>query len=355
MTPIQELSQKILKARTVEEIFGELIPADNATLQRALRKLQMQVHPDHNKESNANAVFEALTKLAELAEKAIASGAYGKNLKINTTIVRSKSNEYEIGDRSYTGETTILYRGTDQNGVQVMLKIAKTVGDNKKLKDTTGVLKKLRESLKDEKPPVVPVLVDQFHMTIGGEKREVLVYEDPQGGGAPTLTLTKIMQHYPKGVEPAHFVWMMKRILGALLHADKAGILHGAVLPCHIVVNPDSHLERLVGWSHAVEYNKPRKEVIGKYKEYYPEDYKKASADNTADVYMLAKCMIKVLGGDIITNDLPATVPWAIQGFLKSLVVGNSRLHPHTVFTKLVKLAGDVFGPPKYVNLTIPN
>lgn len=350
-TPIQVLSQKILNARTVEEIFGVLDHADEESLNKVVRKLQLQVHPDHNTELNANEVFDALTKLAAKAFIAIIGGTYGANKKINTTTIISKKDEYEVGERSYTGENSIIYRGTNKGNNPIVIRLAKTPANNKAIKDSAAILTKMKDV---GTAPVVPDLIDTFNMIVNGKKQEALVFNDPPCGDLPSLTLTKIMQHYPNGVAPEHFVWMMKRMLSAILHAEKAKVLHGAILPCHIVVYHDSHLEKLIGWSHAVEYGKPRKPSIEKFKDYYPDDYAVAKSNSTTDIYMLAKCMIKILGGNIITNDLPPQIPLAIGGFLKSLVVGHSELHASSVFKSVTELASQIFGKPKFITLNIP-
>lgn len=350
-TPIQVLSQKILNARTVEEIFGELSPTTEETLTKAARKLQQQVHPDHNKETNATDVFNALSKLLDLATAAIANKTYGANKKINTTTIISKKDEYAVGERSYTGENSIIYRGTNKGNNPIVIRLAKTPANNKAIKDSAAILTKIKDV---GTAPIVPDLIDTFNMVVNGKKQEALVFNDPPCGDLPSMTLTKIMQHYPNGVAPEHFVWMMKRMLSAILHAEKAKVLHGAILPCHIVVYPDSHLEKLIGWSHAAEYGKSRKPIIEKFKDYYPDDYAVAKANSTTDIYMLAKCMIKILGGNIITNDLPPQIPLAIGGFLKSLVVGHSELYAASVFKRVTELASQIFGKPKFITLNIP-
>lgn len=314
----------------------------------------MLVHPDHNSEANAKDVFNALNDLVGLATKSIIEGNYGKNKKIKVTKIESKKDTYEIGPRSWTGVNSIVFRGTNKDNRPITLKLAKDVSNNKAILNTVKVLTKLHADKITIGKPVIPQLLDNFSITVDGKKQEALVYDDEPRGELPSLTLTKIIDYYPNGVAPAHFVWMMKRILGAILATEEAKVVHGAILPCHIIVHPDSHLEKLVGWSHTVDFGQTGKQIIEKYKDYYPANYLTSKLSSTTDIHMLAKCMIKVLGGDVISNEMPDTVPLILQGYLRSLVVGTTQTSASIVFHKLVALAKQVFGDPKFIQLNIP-
>ena len=138
----REISDTILKAETVESVFGILDPINEEELKKAVRKLQMLVHPDHNIESDAETVFQALKGLEALANKAISEGIYGENKKIKVTKIESKKDVYEVGPRSWTGANSIVFRGTNKENSPITLKLAKNVASNKAILSTVKILNK---------------------------------------------------------------------------------------------------------------------------------------------------------------------------------------------------------------------
>ena len=54
------------------------------------------------------------------------------------------------------------------------------------------------------------------------------------------------------GVDPRDAAWMWRRLLVALGFAHRAGVLHGAVLPEHVLIHPGEHGLVLVDWCYSV-------------------------------------------------------------------------------------------------------
>src|SRR6185503_21050634 len=66
------------------------------------------------------------------------------------------------------------------------------------------------------------------------------------------LTLEEIIKR-KESLDPRHLVWMLKRLLTAIRLTNKAGYVHGAILPQHVLIQPESHTVKLIGWTHAVK------------------------------------------------------------------------------------------------------
>jgi Lipopolysaccharide kinase (Kdo/WaaP) family len=64
-------------------------------------------------------------------------------------------------------------------------------------------------------------------------------------------SLEEVMRQYPSGLDPRDVAWMWRRLLAALGAAHRAGIVHGAVLPCHIMIHPDEHGLALLDWCYS--------------------------------------------------------------------------------------------------------
>ena len=60
-------------------------------------------------------------------------------------------------------------------------------------------------------------------------------------------SLAQVHAAYPRGLDPRDAAWMWRRLLVALGTVHAAGVVHGAVLPDHVLIHPDLH-DTLIGW-----------------------------------------------------------------------------------------------------------
>jgi len=82
----------------------------------------------------------------------------------------------------------------------------------------------------------------------GGDRREVLVLRHPAGAWG---SLADAMRGWPGGVDPRHVVWMWRRVLETLAWLHRTGWTHGDLAPEHLLVEPERHGIRIIGWGHA--------------------------------------------------------------------------------------------------------
>ena len=64
-------------------------------------------------------------------------------------------------------------------------------------------------------------------------------------------TFEDVRQTYPDGIPPQASIWVWRRILEVLTFIHASGMVHGAVLPAHLLVQEGEHGVRLVGYSFA--------------------------------------------------------------------------------------------------------
>ena len=75
------------------------------------------------------------------------------------------------------------------------------------------------------------------------------------------------------------------------------------------------------------------------------------------DLYMLGKCMVVLLGGDVGTGRMPDSIPKPVRTFISSLLIENQSKRPddagklHEEFDALLE---SVVGKPKYRPLEMP-
>ncbi len=54
-------------------------------------------------------------------------------------------------------------------------------------------------------------------------------------------TLAEIAAAFPGGVDPRDAAWMWRRLLVAVGASARAGVVHGTVLPEHVLIQPGQH------------------------------------------------------------------------------------------------------------------
>ncbi len=90
--------------------------------------------------------------------------------------------------------------------------------------------------------------------TAAGAEHAALVFRHPTGFWG---SLDVVRQHYPKGVDARHIIWMWRRVLEVLGYLHDIGWAHGRITPDHLLVHPRDHGILLIGWAKAQFHAKP--------------------------------------------------------------------------------------------------
>jgi len=119
-----------------------------------------------------------------------------------------------------------------------------------------------------------------------------------------------------------------------------------------------NHGLQLVGWIHAVRPNQPLRVVPARFKDWYPPECRRnQTATPSVDIYLAAKSMVYLSGGNPRRDEIPERVPVAIRRFLRGCLMDSPGMRPkdawelHGEFTDLLE---SVYGPPKYHRLEMP-
>jgi hypothetical protein len=170
-------------------------------------------------------------------------------------------------------------------------------------------------------------------------------------------TAEEIRARYPGGLDGRHVAWMFKRTLEILGFAHRAGWVHGAVLPPHLLFHPEDHGLLLVGWTHATRVPEPIRFVPDAYGAWYPPEIRgRRPATPSVDLYLAARSMIHLAGGDAVRGEPPKSLPPEIRRFLEACLLespgarGQDAWQLHEEFTRVLE---GVYGPPKFVPLVM--
>lgn len=167
-------------------------------------------------------------------------------------------------------------------------------------------------------------------------------------------TFEEVIQAYPHGIRPRASIWVWRRILEILSFLHNSGIIHGAVLPSHLLVQENDHGVRLVGYSAAGSLGEKLLAISRHYEAFYPRSSRSRSNLTTQlDLMMSARCIVALLGGNYETGALPAAVPSRLAGLIKQIAMtepaSSVPIDAWSIRQELGSIANDVFGPPQFI------
>lgn len=391
---LMTVAQNLRKAACPEDIFG----GDGSQITEIYRQLIVVVHPDHFDKPKelaiAHEAFQKLTEMRAAATRKVVAGTYGKKDvaaplpkdSFRPIAIEARGQKIILNDDIATGDVCDVYKcllPTTVGDAPAVFKIVRAGTDNDMMENERRVLRKLfPPEAKDEKfYRFLPRLLDSFVVRAPGSQRRVnLLTWFPEH-----RTLSEVLQVFPDGIDYRDMAWMFKRILHGVGWAHYNHIVHGAILPPHVMVHPVDHGAKILDWVYAVDITpeeaKPTpsrcrgslydhlrddtflttphvKAISGPHRDYYPpEVFKKAIPTPALDIFMAAKCAVALVGSDVKTNRMPDTVPGRVQDFFKGCLDPDPAKRPqnawdaHESFEKVLET---VVGKRKYRPFPMP-
>ncbi|TDC30004.1 serine/threonine protein kinase [Micromonospora sp. 15K316] len=260
----------VAAARTDADLFGTDQPA------RRYRELVAALHPDRLP--------------ADPAVRAEGTEAF---IQV-TTRWRARQvtvlGDYRLGTPAHSGDLADLYDVGDDR----LLKLPRRPSDNDLMAREAYALRTIVERGDPRYLPYVPRLVDEFphrDATTGAERRINVL------ATAPGLhNLDEVRGTYPDGLDARDVAWMWRRLLVVLGLAHRAGVVHGAVLPRHVLIEPDAHGVVLVDWCFSAPVGGTIPAMVPGHEDWYPPEVsgRRACGPGT-DIWMATRCMTSLL------------------------------------------------------------
>jgi len=261
---------------------------------------------------------------------------------------------YLVYGKLATGDSSEVYFGrwVRRLGELVVIKLLRCSQDRDLLSREQKTLLRLRRSTArgtEHFANLIPEPIASGLTHINHQERYVSVVRWKSGF---LHSLEEIQQVYPAGVDAKVVVWVFKRILELLHWSHESGILHGAVLPPHVLVHPRDHGAMLIGWNSAVaiaplaEAHIPA--ISKAWKGWYVSG---TSASPSADVAMAARCALGLAGASSFSSG--GTLPRP----LADLVTRAARQEYSDAWAlreQVTARALDALGPPAYCPLAMP-
>jgi len=371
---LEVIQSQLAGATSFVAIFGALPSGDQKTqtahLKKKYRELVRMTHPDQvspAEQSLANTVFPILVRSYEEAQRALQAGRYDAVRAKPTAsapasspdvTMRSAVSVYTVkADLSTMGDFSNVHLGRTATGDQVLLKVAAETGGNAFLAKEAAFYKAVAARTDiDGLRRYLPQLIDSF--TVSEQAREqyrVNVFRHTPG----FVSLTQIHEAYQKGLDPRDAAWIWRRLIAQALAAQALDVVHGAIVPDHVLVHPDTHEPLHLGWVHSVERPQERQArlttVIDRWRDWYPpEIFARAIPSLQTDLYMVGKTMIYLAGGDVARNRFPRHYPQVMKDTVAKLIAEDARNRPTDGYallreftTGVRKLWGTTFRPLK--------
>ncbi|PTL81384.1 serine/threonine-protein kinase [Vitiosangium sp. GDMCC 1.1324] len=172
-------------------------------------------------------------------------------------------------------------------------------------------------------------------------------------------TFEAVRNAYPAGIDPRVSIWMWRRILETLSFIHSTGLVHGAVLPQHLLVQHGEHGVRLVGFSCTDLAGARLSTVSSRFEDFYPTRLLGSKTlTPSVDLVMSARCIIAVLGGEPSRGSVPGSVPGPLAALLRRVAsaegLDESQGGAWTLREQVGEVGSAVFGRPSFHPLVMP-
>ncbi len=152
-------------------------------------------------------------------------------------------------------------------------------------------------------------------------------------------TFEDIRRQHPHGIEGQNCVWLWNRVLSMLSWLHRQNRVHGAVLPCHLLVHPRDHGVVFCGWSSLAGTSDSRP-ISKRWESFY-----RGGLSAKGDLQMSAACIDYLAQGGSVDQRLLA--------FLQRIRDGQFSSDANGIKDELKMLAREVYGPPRYHKLPL--
>jgi len=172
-------------------------------------------------------------------------------------------------------------------------------------------------------------------------------------------TFDAVMQAYPQGIPTRASIWIWRRILEVLSFIHASGMVHGAVLPTHLLIQENEHGIRLVGYSCSGRIGKKLRTISQTFESFYPQSARsRLTLTAQLDLAMSARCVVALLGGDPATASISTTVPAPITKILQRVAriepTGQLYEDAWSIREELGEIAEQVYGAPQFIPIVMP-
>ncbi len=287
----------------------------------------------------------------------------------NTTTavaVATPSHVYTVTDLLSKDDLCNVYRCTykiEDKEWQGMFRIARDPADNDLVKNEAQTLYHL-QSARD---------YDQFGLFLPSIL-ESFSYQDASASGTRQVNICglhkdikkpnelysfeEVREHYDSGIDPKDMAWMWRRLLYILGFVHSNEVVHGAIVPSHVLIEPKEHKLLLTGWGFSARKPNRMKALSIRYESWYPpETEDKKPPTPGFDLFLAARCMLYLVGADPLKDLSFSRLNPALQKHFEKCLDENPRKRPQDAWAVLEEFDGiieDLWGERQFREFSMP-
>jgi serine/threonine protein kinase len=323
-----ELESAVL-VKTPRDLFGD-------DVQAGLKRLRLIAHPDANPtmRDRATSLTATLVRMSDELTKP-------------PVIIQSRKRRYSLYETIGIGDVADVRRATDDDGNAYAIKLSRVpeglaLLDNEKTNLTTL----LAQAKAATYSYYLPTLVEADTIRDRIIRRFNVFTHEPRW-----YSLRQVMGVHPV-LNARHIVWIFNRMLTILGFVHRQGIVHGAIVPDHVLINPDNHGLKLVGWGHSVPIGGVITSASARYLASLPEEVKqKKPASPATDIYMAVQC------AGALAQDNLQSLPVPLRNFFGGCAQKSPGMRPDDawkLYDEFKEVQEALYGPPKFIPFSMP-
>jgi hypothetical protein len=319
----------MLNLKDLEKIIENIIDPNDLFKDKSLKDYHVLLHPDR---------FINNSSLLRLADKLrIKIDELHDSLNNNKKIISPKKRSYDLIRRINIGDISDIWIGKWEN-IYYIIKIGRFKNDLLK-NEYKNIMKYCKAAGTTHYLDLINTPCESFQ--VNGKTINVFMYES---GYFNLEDLYKKMER----LDGVHIAWIFNRLLAGLGLIHRIDIIHGAILPSHILIHPITHCIKIIGWGQNVNNGEVLRNGSSIWKHFYPlEVVNKKPVGPGTDIYMSSMCMAW----------LNTRLPEPMMKFLKSLQMPGLKMRPDDAWSlqnEWNEILKKVYGEPIYHELIVP-
>ena len=228
----------------------------------------------------------------------------------NTVVVGTPTRLYTVTDLLAKDDLCNVYRCTykaDGQEWEGMFRVARQSNDNDLVQNEARILYHFQaDDHYDEFRAFLPLAMESFIYRDSGTYRQtqvnILSLHHQIASPRELYTFEEVHSYYRNGIHPKDVAWMWRRLLNVLGYVHRSGVVHAAVLPSYILIEPKDHKLALTGWSFAARSNPVAENLkaisMGYERWYPPEVHQKTPPTPALDLCLAARSALYLIGID---------------------------------------------------------
>lgn len=266
--------------------------------------------------------------------------------------IRINKSSLNSGKILHVGEISDIYEYIDDNGLIVpdkAYKISREDNGSNLLEKEFETINTILDNSDEKFRPLFHAAYDLQHLENHLVASEIEYKSD-------LVSMQQVLDAYPDGIDPKDVVWMWKRALIPLYLSHQSDLIHGSVIPPHILLDLDEHIAILVDWTASEDVGTKIENFHADYTDYYTFDaLLEEPCNEFTDIYMLTMCIIKLLGGDLKTKTVPDSVPKELRAIIRASMMKDMNLTDASfIHSQIDKTIVNLWGPKVWRDFKLP-